>query len=384
MSQPATAAIIVASIFGGLAVLYFSYRAYRKIWNWRHRETLLPPIREAPTTSYHGGAVATTMIEVPSFPPFKPGSSRISFLNTPAASSAEWSQRDGLASTATSERPSPSMHALDTTVLSMPSETYDPHTRGISTVSSSSSTMTLKRSYLKSSSSNLSYISTPSRRESYLPHSPLNRESIQIVPPQPLGFGGVMTTASDQKTLAFSSHSGVGGLEEFGSGLVWNHTGDRPQQQRSRQSSRAHMADSDRRRYLMEGPSSVRDNDSRSLQSSSSTSPPSQPSLASSPAAGAQGSPHSSPVESPSMTASQVSVASQQASSSDAIPNLSVFDSKALDAQHSPLQRFQSKASHTDISPHLRLPSDANSVSTESDESPILSPFAQQFSPPRT
>lgn len=108
-------------------------------------------------------------------------------------------------------------------------------------LSSSSSTMALKRAYTPSSNRAPSTYasstfrgssgnllaghngSAPPKRDTYLPHLPENRDKIQIVPPQPLGFGlGGMAQALDQRTLAFSKSSGIGDFDDdFSRGLVW-------------------------------------------------------------------------------------------------------------------------------------------------------------------
>jgi hypothetical protein len=154
-----------------------------------------------------------------------------------------------------------------------------PATR-LSVISSSSSTMALKRSYASSvHSSHLTHSSstpiyglgvghwqggTPARRSSYLPHSPLNRDKIQIVPPQPLGIGlGGLATAVDQRTLAFSPASGIGDgdSELFGQDLVWPSSdiaeaSERPQRPARVPNSTSHssIGHGERMRYLQEGP----------------------------------------------------------------------------------------------------------------------------------
>lgn len=363
MSQPATAAIIVASIFGGLAALFFGYKAYRKVWTWRHQNLLLPPVRASPA-AYHGTNNMSTVPDPSGLASLANANSKRSsyFASSPAVSTAVWPHT--LPSNTSSERASPSIGALDSVVVSSPAESYDPRMR---TMSSSSSTMTLTRAYHKSSSASQLSFSTPSRRESYLPHSPLNRDTIQIVPPQPLGFGGTMAMAADQRTLAFSKSSGIGLGEDFGSGLVWTQSDTRP-----RTAPRAHLPDQDRKRYLMQGPSSsLRDSDKSSLQSF--TAPSQSPSQVSSLRmdSGSQ-----SPVDSRPMT---LSTSASTMQSSEA-PSTGPIDSKTLDAEHSPLQRLQSRASAT--TPHTRSVSAANSLSAGSHESPILSPFAPPLSSP--
>ncbi|PWN24386.1 hypothetical protein BDZ90DRAFT_122903 [Jaminaea rosea] len=155
------------------------------------------------------------------------------------------------------------------------------------TMSSSSSTMTLRRSYagstdyLNSSARRNSQLfgssgsstyggggggAGPSKRDSYLPHLPSNRDAIQIVPPQPLGIGlGGMATAKDQRTLAFSKQSGIGlGEEAFGEGnYSWNEAaaaaaqqegGQQPQRSLSPGSVSGSIGAHQLHRYLQEGP----------------------------------------------------------------------------------------------------------------------------------
>ncbi|SPO22294.1 uncharacterized protein UTRI_00972 [Ustilago trichophora] len=373
MSQPNTAAIAVASIFGGIALIFVAYKTYRKVWNCMHRPEQLPPISQPPT-AYHGGVVMSTVSEIPTFHSIRRTGSSHNYLAASSASNVTSPQHDGLTSTSTSEMPSPSIRALDSIVLSSPSDIYDPHYRGASTISSSSSTMTLKRSYLKSASaSQLSYLSNSSRRESYLPHSPLNRDSIQIIPPQPLGFGGNMAMATDQKTLAFSTNSGIGASEDFTSGLVWTDPSDHGS--RSRSSHRPHLAQQNRQRYLMEGPMSTRNSEAPSLLSSSQGSPLAQTMPLE----------HSPDGESPFGNATPPD--SQQAntqSESRLESKPSIINSQLLGAKDSPLQRLQSNAGQAQPPPHMRLPSDGNSNRSDSDASPILSPFVHHSSPPST
>lgn len=331
-----------------------------------HRPEELPPISQPPT-AYHGGMVMSTVSETTAFQSIKGGAGSADHLAASSASTATWQQHDGLTSTSTSEMPSPSIRALDSVIVSSPSDLYDAHNRGASTISSSSSTMTLKRSYLRSSSSQLSYMSNSSRRESYLPHSPLNRDSIQIVPPQPLGFGGNMALATDQKTLAFSSNSGIGTSEDFTSGLVWTdpsgHGG------RSRNLQRPQLAHQDRQRYLMEGPVSTRSSEAPSLLPSSQSSPVGQMAPLQDQADGDLGSLKATPLDSRQADTDGVSQLETKASNIN--PHL-------LGAKDSPLQRLQS---NTQPLPRTRVPSDSNSNPSVSDASPILSPFVHHSSP---
>lgn len=148
MSQPNTAAITVASIFGGIALIFVAYKMYCKLWHCMYRPEQLPPISQ-PQTAYHGGVVMSTASDASVFAAINTHPSSNNYLAASSASTSTWQQADALASTSTSELPSPSLRPLDSVVLSTPSDVYDPHHRGTSTNSSSSSTMTLKRSYLR-------------------------------------------------------------------------------------------------------------------------------------------------------------------------------------------------------------------------------------------
>lgn len=336
-----------------------------------HRPESLPPITQ-PQTAYHGGVVMSTVSDLPTVHSFKRSPSSTDYLAASSASTSNWPANDGL-STSNSEMPSPSIQALDSVAISTPSDIHDPHYRGTSTISSSSSTMTLKRSYLRSqSSSQLSYMSTSSRRESYLPHSPLYRDSIQIVPPQPLGFGGSMALATDQKTLVFSSNSGIGG-DDLTKGLVW--TAD--QSEHSSRYRKQQRAQQERKRYLMEGPVSTRTSEAASQMSSSQSSPVTLPrSLNPTPASEIGGSRTESP------QSNMDSVARLDS-------NPSVINPHLLGAKDSPLQRLQSNAAQAHPPSHTRLTSsDANNGDrSDSDASPILSPFvhhSSSSSPPST
>lgn len=163
-----------------------------------------------------------------------------------------------------------------------PADTYDGPRHGRA-LSSASSTMTLKRSYAGSSYRGMSGSHSPvpfgnkrshspgpfnNRRDSYLPHLPENRNQVQIVPPQPLGFSFGMAQAIDQRTLAFSKGSGIGDLDdEFSRGLLWAaQNGREPENEAEAEAIKvaaaAHIArggsidDQARLRYLAEGPGS--------------------------------------------------------------------------------------------------------------------------------
>lgn len=163
-----------------------------------------------------------------------------------------------------------------------PADTYDGPRHGRA-LSSASSTMTLKRSYAGSSYRGMSGSHSPvpfgnkrshspipfgNRRDSYLPHLPENRNQVQIVPPQPLGFSFGMAQAIDQRTLAFAKGSGIGDFDdEFSRGLLWAaQNGREPENEVEAEAikvaAQAHIArggsinDQARLRYLAEGPSS--------------------------------------------------------------------------------------------------------------------------------
>lgn len=280
MSQPATAGIALGCIFGGMAAIYFSYRLYVKWHRRRHHfpttaAAEMPPPRQ-PMTSMYGAPMPTTMMtNSPSqgsifgdpwrgpasgsraslgtpgstfkqnadgtYTPrsasglLNPAASQAGSHGGPGSSSHHGSPSSGpvdLASPSYSSdglTPPPPAHHRSTNSGSSSPDTgaETPHVSMHPRMSSGSSTMTLKRSYAsstyKGSYASPSLSSLGMRRESYLPHSPLNRDAIQIVPPQPLGIGfGGLAQAKDERTLAFSTTSGIGSGEEiFSQGLVW-------------------------------------------------------------------------------------------------------------------------------------------------------------------
>ncbi len=198
-------------------------------------------------------------------------------------------------------------------------------------MSSSSSTMTLKRSYLRSPSSH-SFAS--SRRESYLPHSPRNRDSIQIVPPQPLG--GMAEPRGLQGT----------GRDEFTSGLIWTETGDR----------RAVRANQ-RQQYLRSGP--TRQSETASAVGSS------------------QSSSGSAVMEAEELGAPEMqSLSAGNLARSAHLGSTAAIDPQLLRAEDSPLERLQSNAGQARPLP-TRSSSQSNSNRSDSNASPILSPFGQ-------
>lgn len=347
-------------------MLFVTYKAYCKFWHCMHRPDSLPPISQPPT-AYHGGVVVMSGgSDLPTIHSIRGSGSSPHQPAVSPASTAAWQQQDGFNSTSTSEMPSPSVRGLDSAVLSSNTESSESHARGVST-------MTLKRSYLKSSSaSQLSYLSNSSRRDSYLPHSPLNRDSIQIVPPQPLGFGGNMAMATDQKTLAFSSNSGVGtAAEDFTSGFLWTDTAGRYLPQRPQ------VAHQDMQRYLMEGPLSTRTSETPSLLPSSRTSPVIQHTSLSSPSHTQAELPFTKPLSADSLPSDTGGAAPSE-------QNPSWINSHLLGTDDSPLQRLQSNARQTHPPPRSRLPSEGHGQPSDSDASPILRPFVHQLSRPST
>lgn len=271
MAQPATAGIIVAAIFVLLAVLYFGYRGYVKWHRYRSKpiDSELPPIREPigpysassggytnPTPSYGGDTWRTAgSASKGSFqggtgsiygqlsPDFGPTSRRQSFGAFPGASDSP----DSIPGSPYSMGPEVQIPLAAAAATTSGSTRPSPETLAHHRMSSAS-TMTLKRTYAgsvykgSSSMSPSSSMTLPQKRESYLPHSPYNRDSIQIVPPQPLGVGfGSMATATDERTLAFSKSSGIGlGDDTFSQGLVWG--GESAQKDGARPTDPTHSA----------------------------------------------------------------------------------------------------------------------------------------------
>ncbi|CEH12452.1 hypothetical protein CBOM_00433 [Ceraceosorus bombacis] len=300
MAQPATAAIVVAMIFVAAFVLFFGYKGYKKYHYHKQRKAMqaeLPPIREPPS-NYFLAAGATPSGGSPLSPPSTIGTlygdtwgrnswrgstskaslggrgysdmggrrmSSSGLLGSPGAEAAFGGSQTGAAADGSAPA-SPLSLGVDAVLPAAPGEAYD-HSRGIS----STSTNALKRSYAGSvysgagggpgSDRGATDMYLPPRRQSYLPHLPSNRESIQIVPPQPLGFGlGGMAQATDEKTLAFSTVSGIGSDgDEFGKGLVWaegetSGNGGDGNDLATASGSGAKVAHGDRARYLAEGP----------------------------------------------------------------------------------------------------------------------------------
>lgn len=288
MSQPATAAIVVGCIVGGAAALFISYRVYLKWFNARHQGPMvLPPAREPQDyasqylsststnamagtlyggegsyrDSWKGGSGSQSKASITSHMErgFGSESSFPYHAHRTSSSQGLLAQSPSLAAPGEVPSPlSPPSPTPDNTVgsnpVTPPSETYEPP-QHFKAPSSRSSTMAIKRSYATSlkSSSGAAPHSSGFRRESYLPHLPENRDQIQIVPPQPLGFGlGGMATALDQKTLAFSSTSGIGtGEDDFSRGLVWQEGNPEATAQAQKASK---LGEEERLRYLAQGP----------------------------------------------------------------------------------------------------------------------------------
>lgn len=328
MPQPATAGITVAAIFMGLAALYFGYRGYVKWYRYYHKpvDNELPPIRQ-PIASYTASNMQpSTSIYAETWRTVGSGS-RASLQGAAGSIYGRLSPEFGQVSCRHSMAGLPACNSPDSTPASPfagPADITPPAGAAASPTSadttasyrmSSASTMTLKRTYAGSvykGSSTMS-VTTPlspsQRRDSYLPHSPYNRDSIQIVPPQPLGVGlGGMALATDERTLAFSKSSGIGsGEDNFAAGLLWSSGTTTPERSLSTAPdstlSPTHSATSSQtwspsmgrdqlNRYLQEGP--VRGHSSR-VASVSDSSPRSRPrSLASGSVALATAEPHSS------------------------------------------------------------------------------------------
>lgn len=286
MGQPATAAIVVGCIVGGVVFVFIAYKGYVRYYHHKHkRQTILPPARELSGYASHSlspsGGTMTGSLYGDAYnnrDSWKGSHSKASLSshldkfgsesNYPYASQRRSSSQGLLATSPTGgafnpEASAPSSPLSPSTDIgfgpAMPPSAMDTyeggnHSKGLS---STSSTMTLKRSYAPSVKSSVKSAggmsSLPTyRRDSYLPHLPENRDQIQIVPPQPLGFGlGGMATAVDQKTLAFSSTSGIGGGEDdFTRGLIWQEGNpDTAAQFRA-----SKLGEDERNRYLAQGP----------------------------------------------------------------------------------------------------------------------------------
>ncbi|KDN38635.1 hypothetical protein K437DRAFT_21548 [Tilletiaria anomala UBC 951] len=258
MSQPATAGIVVGCIFIAIGAAFVGYKVYKRLWHIRNRrkiEDSLPPIREpfgvyAATTlrggtlGLHGApsAAGSTLaspyatLKKTSYEAVSSGDPNSQGINDGLIKPPFEFTRNNSITTSTSGTPLPSSSNSPKSPHSAlaplgnrsmdASEFGHMHSRSIN--GSTSSTMVLQRSYTpslyKSSSALSSHASSlPPRRESYLPHNPMNRDSMMIVPPQPLGFGSAnsMAMGTDQKTLAFSKMSGIGGRDDFGSAFTW-------------------------------------------------------------------------------------------------------------------------------------------------------------------
>lgn len=425
MSQPATAGIIVGCIFAGIAVLYFSYRGYVK---WHRRKTVptdaeLPPVRELQPSYIAGGGGAGTLGGTASSRPWPTSSSSMGTLyeTSPYASNkmhasgsrpslgggsifrqslgpdafngvnGSHSRRDSSAGivppTADSSVPgSPIASPMsEMGVLTAPPTAADSD-YGHHRMSSASSTMALKRTYAgsvyKGSVGNTGFASSPTfekqqRRDSWLPHSPLNRDWIHIVPPQPLGAGfGSLAMATDERTLGFSKNSGIGSGEEvFSSGLVWaapgsNQTGPAP----AGTTSWSSLSQDQRHRYLQDGPS-------RGLASTSTSNPSSASLGGPSPSASASASASTSAIQ-PNRSASgsrNDSAGEQQQVRSGAAPSRTASTAGTASAEgvEATLGEMPSSSpqQHREALSHLKA------VSSSSDAYANPAAFTSQTSP---
>ena len=450
MSQPPTAAIVVAVIFVGLGATFVGYKVYRRIW-WHRQQALiessLPPVREPSALGAYGGyqpaamspTGAGSMLGVPAGGlgiPSTPGSGDASTLASPYStmrkmsydpigsggrspeldasdlpkpgmayhsrnSSFGGSARSGIQG-ASFSGPAGSIHQYDSAPASptsghaaLPSEFggsshhYPAHARSIN--GSTSSTMALQRSYTPSLHKGLggSAHTQQTRRDSYLPH--LNRESMMIVPPQPLGFGtsNSMAMATDQKTLVFGSKSGIGASDDFSSAFRWIEGQEQQQQQdplaepgpsgtQRRGSSSAAAIAAERERYLRQGPSQ-----SASVAESAL-------SRASSPSAFAPSRVNSGASHRTSPSSSQQLPLHHPHQQSQYPPSAATFKGLHQFAMHngrSPLDAAAGTAmsqsesngtvstSSADGSGGTATHSGANSSAAHPDESPIMSPF---------
>lgn len=295
MAQPAYAGVAVGLIFIALIGLFFGYRLYKRL-HWRRERQRqaaeeLPAITDMgrnsthfPTRSVSPGPSMFGSLYGDSLPrdSWRGSSSKASLMSMPMQGStaneygysrSRRSSSLGMTHVAihggdASQEPSMpgSPIGQGDVGLSSPSDIYDgpTHTRALS---SASSTMTLKRSYASSayrgSSAGFPPGAAPPRRDSYLPHLPGNRDAIQIVPPQPLGFSFGMAQAVDQKTLAFSKTSGIGDFDDvFAQGMLWtDEAGNQATDAEKKAAIEAHIsrggtiAEEDRLRYLAQGPS---------------------------------------------------------------------------------------------------------------------------------
>lgn len=316
MSQPPTAAIVIAGIVGGAAAIFVSYKVYVR---WHHRQQQrkadLPPIREpqdyssqylAPQTNAMAGTLygggdqygrdswrtgSHSRGSFNSHADRKYGSeASLPYHNPRRSSSQGLLLQSSTPVPYSNEVPSPTSPMSPVlpespAILPRPASVLDAyeasqrqqqqpvqqlspplqqHGKMLSS-SSSSSTMTINRNYASSTRTSpglaASIPGSTYRRDTYLPHLPENRDQIQIVPPQPLGFGlGGMATAIDQKTLAFSSTSGIGIGDDFSKGLVWQE-GQPPDAPTAAGSSshplqhrNSKLAEEERLRYLAQGP----------------------------------------------------------------------------------------------------------------------------------
>ena len=272
---------MVACIVGGVVLLFIAYKVYVKYYYHKQKmQTILPPTREPLAYSTHSMSPSTNTMMAGSLygdaynrDSWRASQSKASLsshldrgygseVNYPYHSQRRSSSQGLLASppagvyhhdsSAPNSPLSPSTDINGPSVPPSALDVYDSpqHSKALS---SSSSTMTLKRSYASSVKSAGGMLNAPlpsHRRDSYLPHLPENRDQVQIVPPQPLGFGlGGMATSLDQKTLAFSTSSGIGGGDDdFTRGLVWQEGNPDAVARASK------LGEEERMRYLAQGP----------------------------------------------------------------------------------------------------------------------------------
>ncbi|UZJ51625.1 hypothetical protein CBS101457_000945 [Exobasidium rhododendri] len=277
----AIAAIVVGAIVGAVLFAFFAYKLYVKLYHHQHRRQVeLPAVREPLSYASHalspsGGTMTGTLYgDAYNRDSWKGGHSRASlasnldkygsestytFQNQQRASSQGLLAMSPTVGVFSADNSAPSSPMSPPTEMNFPTVMPSSATDGFeasnssNALSSTSSTMKLKRSYAPSMKSSAAASTAPTyRRDSYLPHLPENRDQIQITPPQPLGFGlGGMATAVDQKTLAFSSTSGIGGTQDdFTRGLIW-HEGN-PETAAQLRASK--VGEEGRSRYLAQGP----------------------------------------------------------------------------------------------------------------------------------
>ncbi|PWN33531.1 uncharacterized protein FA14DRAFT_173324 [Meira miltonrushii] len=315
MGQPAYAGVAVGLIFLAIVGALVGYKVYKKVHWRRYRKRQEaeaakaelengltadaggPPIHFPMRSTSPGPSMVGSLYgDIYPTDSMRGSMSKASFYSNPTPYQGSSASEYGRPRRASSQALFPSIGGIgeegsaDPSVPgsptdfgpASPADTYDGPRHGRA-LSSASSTMTLKRSYAGSSYRGMSGSHSPVpfgnkrshspgplnvRRDSYLPHLPENRNQVQIVPPQPLGFSFGMAQALDQRTLAFSKGSGIGDFdEEFSRGLLWAaQNGREPENEAEAEAikaaAQAHIArggsidDQARLRYLAEGPSS--------------------------------------------------------------------------------------------------------------------------------